>query len=65
MPFGLTGALSSFQRLVNELLMDLPCVTVSIDDILVYSANRHQHTQHLRQVFDRISEVNLSLRGSK
>ena len=64
-PFGLTGAPSSFQRLMNQLFRDLPFVTVYLDDILVHSANKHQHAQHLRQVFDRLSEANFSLRGSK
>ena len=53
MPFGLTGAPSSFQRLMNQLLRNLPFVTVYIDDILVHSANVYEHAQHLRQVFDR------------
>ena len=65
MPFGLTGAPSSFQRLMNQLFRDLPFVTVYIDDILVHSANRYEHAQHLRQVFAHLSEANLSLRGSK
>jgi len=39
MPFGLTGAPGS----LNQLLRDLPFVTVYIDDILVHSANQHQH----------------------
>ena len=65
MPFGLTGAPSSFQRLMNQLLRNLPFVTVYIDDILVHSANVYEHAQHLRQVFDRLKEANLSLRGSK
>jgi len=65
MPFGLTGAPSSFQRLMNQLLRDLPFVTVYIDDILVHSANQRQHAQHLQQVFDHLSEANLTLRGSK
>ena len=65
MPFGLTGAPSSFQRLMNQLLRNLPFVTVYIDDILVHSANVYEHAQHLRQVFDHLKEANLSLRGSK
>ena len=66
MPFGLTGAPvpSSFQRLMNQLLRDLPFVTVYLDDKLVRSANKHQHAQHLRQVFDCLSQANLTLRGS-
>ena len=65
MPFGLSGAPSSFQRLMNQLFRDLPFVTVYIDDILVHSDNRYEHAQHLRQVFAHLSEANLSLRGSK
>jgi len=64
MPFGLTGTLSSFQQLMNQLLRDLPFVTVYIDDILVHSANQRQHAQHLHQVFAHLSEANLTLRGS-
>ena len=40
-------------------------MSLYINDILVHSANRHQHAQHLRQVFVCLSETNLSLRGSK
>ena len=65
MPFGLTGAPSSFQRLMNQLLRSLPFFTVYIDDILVHSANVYEHVQHLRQVFGHFKEANLSLRGSK
>ena len=50
---------------MNQLLRDLPFVTVYLDDILVHLTNKHQHAQHLRQVFDRLSEANLSLRDSK
>ena len=47
------------------MLRDLPFVTVYIDDILVHSTNSQQHAQHLRQVFDGLSEANLTLRGCK
>ena len=50
MPFGLTGAPSSFQRLMNKIFRDLPFVTTYIDDILVHSANEEQHKEHLQQV---------------
>ena len=38
MPFGLTGAPSSFQRLMNRIFRNLPFVTTYIDDILVHSS---------------------------
>jgi len=37
----LIGAPGSFQRMMNQLLRDLPFVTVYIYDILIHSANRH------------------------
>ena len=61
MPFGLTGAPSSFQRLMNQLFRDLPFVTIYIDDIHVHSANRRQCAQHLRQVFAHLSEATVQL----
>ena len=51
MPFGLTGAPSSFQRLMDKLFRDLPYVTTYIDDVLVHSSSEELHMQHLREVF--------------
>ena len=64
MPFGLTGAPSSFQRLMNQLFCKLPFVTVYIDDNY-YTASKEQHIQHLHHVFKVLSEANLTLSGSK
>jgi len=52
MPFGLTGAPSSFQRLMNKLLRGLPFATHYIDDILIHSASEEEHREHLRIVFE-------------
>lgn len=51
MPFGLTGAPSSFQRLRNKIFRNLPFVTTYLDDILMHSANEEQHKYHLQQCF--------------
>ena len=65
MPFGLTGAPGSFQRLMDKVMRGLPFVTTYIDDVLVHSKNMEDHKSHLQQVFHRLSEAGLTLRGRK
>ena len=57
MPFGLTGAPSSFQRLMNRILHGLSFVTTYVDDILVHSADKKQHFLHLQEVFDHLTHT--------
>jgi hypothetical protein len=52
MSFGLTNALAHFMYLMNSVFMlELDkFVVVFIDDILIYSKNEEEHTQHLRVI---------------
>ena len=63
MPFGLSGAPSSFQRLMDKVLRGLPFVTIYLDDILVHSESPGRHKQHLQMVFERLTAAGLTLRG--
>jgi hypothetical protein len=67
MPFGLTNAPATFQTLMNDIFRDLldVCVIVYLDDILVYSKNKEEHEQHLRQVLQRLKEHQLYAKLSK
>lgn len=65
MPFGLTGAPSTFQRMMNKIFRGLPFVTVYVDDVLVHSASLEEHKEHLRIVFQRLREAGLTLKGKK
>lgn len=65
MPFGLTGAPSSFQRLMHQIFRGLSFVTTYIDDVLVHSSNEREHIDHLTQVFERLRKAGLTLRGRK
>ena len=65
MPFGLTGAPSSFQCLMDKVLRGLSFATTYVDDILIHSENNNAHKQHLRAVFQRLQDAGLTLKGKK
>ena len=64
-PFGLKNAGQDFQRLMDEILGDLPRVYVYIDDILVASESMEQHLQDLESVFKTLSANGLVVQRSK
>ena len=51
MPFGLRNAGNTFQRLMDQVLGDLPFCFVYVDDILIFSKNLSSHVDHLLEVF--------------
>ena len=67
MPFGLTNASVTFQTLINDIFRDLLdiCVIVYLDDILVYSKNKDEYKQYLRQVLQRLKDNQFYARLSK
>jgi len=67
MPFGLTNAPATFQAYIHKALagmLDTICI-VYLDDILIFSEDPEAHTQHVRQVFTRLSEYQLYANPSK
>ena len=47
LPFGLGNTFNTFQRMMDQILGNLPYCFVYIDDILVFSPNLSSHVQHL------------------
>jgi hypothetical protein len=56
MPFGLTNAPTYFMYLINKVFMEYldKFIVVFIDDILVYSKNEEEHTEHLHMVLQKL-----------
>lgn len=65
MPFGLINAPSNFQRMMDEMLMNLPFAHAHLDDVIVHSHTMRKHLKHLSIFFDLIAEHQLCLRVFK
>ncbi|KAG1332920.1 hypothetical protein G6F62_007014 [Rhizopus arrhizus] len=67
MPFGLTSAPATFQRMMTNLLGEYigKFVHVFIDDVICYSQTPEEHVQHLELIFDKCKQHNLRLKFKK
>ena len=52
LPFGLRNAGNTFQRMMDQILGNLPYCFVYIDDILIFSPDLQTHVQNLRDVLE-------------
>jgi hypothetical protein len=67
MPFRLTNAPASMQRLMNDVLheyLDIFTI-VYLDDILIYSTNEEEHIKHVKLVLKKLEEYSLLLKLEK
>ncbi|MCO5574223.1 hypothetical protein L7F22_028005 [Adiantum nelumboides] len=68
MPFGLSDAGSTFQRMANSIFEDLiqkKVLLVYLDDILVHTKTWQEHLLVLHEVLSRIQKYNLQLQFKK
>ena len=67
LPFGLTSAPSTFERLMETVLRGLHWKTLLIylDDIIVFSKDLDSHLERLEEVFIRLRQAGLKLKPSK
>ena len=67
MPFGLTNAPAAFMDLMHRVFRPYldKFVIVFIDDILIYSKSKEEHTEHLRITLQTLQEKKLYAKFSK
>ena len=66
LPFGLHGAPATFQRLMDQVLLDFPGFTAAyLDDVVLYSTSWEEHMEHLRMVLERLHSVGLTVNPNK
>ena len=65
MPFGLRNAAATFQRLMDQILGDLPFVFVYLDDVLISSRTEAEHERDLEATIQKLSEAGLVINIEK
>ena len=65
LPFGISSAPSIFQRIMDNLLSDVPNVSVYLDDILIAGTDERDHLYTLDKVLQRLKNAGLTLKKSK
>ncbi|GLJ42659.1 hypothetical protein SUGI_0884240 [Cryptomeria japonica] len=63
MPFGLTNAPSTFQRLMNEVLVEFigRFIIVYLDEIFIFSRSKEEHLKHVEIVLKKLKEAQLKI----
>ena len=64
-PFGLKNAPQDFQRMMDEILGDIPHVFVYLDDILIASSSPEEHMKDLERVFKILDDAGLTINRAK
>jgi len=67
MPFGLCNAPATFQRLMEQVLMNLQwkILVLYLDDVVVYASTVEEHLKRLEMVFQRLRSAGLQLKSKK
>ena len=67
MPFGLSNAPATFQRLMESCLgdMNMQSCLIYLDDIVVFSQTFEEHVERLEKVFQRLIDAGLKLSPAK
>ena len=66
MPFGLSGAPATFQRLMDGVIRGLEDFSAAyLDDLIIYSTQWEEHLHQLRAVFGRLRDAGLTAKPRK
>ncbi|XP_045778737.1 uncharacterized protein K02A2.6-like isoform X1 [Maniola jurtina] len=63
--YGLASSAGIFQRIMSNLLQDIPNVEVFLDDVVIGGKNRQEHLRAVESVFSRLHRYGLKLKSNK
>ena len=64
-PFGMKNSGATFQRMMNNLLLELEGCDVYVDDVVIYSVTWKDHVERVHALFQRLRDANLSVNLAK
>ena len=65
LPFGVSSSPGIFQRIMEQLLQNIPMTVVYLDDILVTGRTNEEHDRNLATVLTRLQDAGLRLKKEK
>jgi hypothetical protein len=65
MPFGINSASEVFQKRMSQAFEDIDGVEVIVDNILIWGKDEAEHNDRLKQVLERVRQINLKLNKDK
>jgi hypothetical protein len=65
MPFGINSASEVFQKRMSQAFEDIDGVEVIVDDILIWGKDEAEHNYRLKQVLERVRQINVKLNKDK
>ena len=63
--FGIVSSPGVFQRIVDQLIQGIPRTVAYLDDILIFGRTMEEHNRNLRDIFMRLRDAGLHLKGNK
>ena len=63
--FGVNSAPETYQRIIQQVIQDIPGCKNIIDDIIIYASNQQEHDKNLRMLLTRLREKGLTLNRNK
>ena len=63
--FGISSAPERYQKIIRDVIRDLPGVVNAADNILVHGRTIAEHDERLIRLLERLQAVNLTVNGDK
>ncbi|MEW8545684.1 MAG: RNase H-like domain-containing protein, partial [Candidatus Thiodiazotropha sp.] len=63
--FGVNSAPETYQRIIQQVIQDIPGCKNIADDIIIYAANQQEHDKILKMLLARLREKNLTVNKNK